>query len=200
MAQDELAADEETAPEAEASVEESTAEEGADEEAAPAVAEAGSAELASEGGAMDGGRFRFGISGGPGVLLVDPVSLVYGGIDLRLGYQIDDLIAVYAQPQLGFYGGTFGGVTGIGGIVGATAVVDVTLEDRFFVGGGAGFGVLNNPSGPAIHLRGGFYPLMSRSTEKARRKGLMLGVDLRVYFTDGGTGIHPMASIGYEAF
>jgi hypothetical protein len=162
------------------------------------------AEETTGGAPADGPRFRFGISGGAGPLIVSgggqSVTLVYGGIDMRLGAQINDLIAVYAQPQLGFYGGDFGGTTGIGGLVGISVLADFTLSDQFFVGVGGGFGVLNNPSGPELHFRGGFYPIVTHVEGKARRKGLMLGADLRFHFLDGATGVAPTFSIGYEAF
>lgn len=158
------------------------------------------------GGATDGPRFRFGVSGGAGPLFFSAggqsVSPFYGGVDLRLGAQINELVAVYAQPQLGYYGG--GGLAGGGGIAGVSVLADFTLSDRFFVGGGGGFAMLQNPTGPELHFRGGFYPLMSRVEGKARRKGLMLGVDFRVHFVSqngaSGTGVAPTFSIGYEAF
>jgi hypothetical protein len=153
----------------------------------------------------DGSRFRFGVSAGAGPLLASAggqsVTPFYGGMDLRFGMQINDLIAIYAQPQLGFYGGNFGGTTGVGGLLGASVLGDFTFSDRFFAGAGVGYGVLNNPSGPELHFRGGFYPLVNRADDKARRKGLMLGVDFRVHLVSGGiTAIAPTFSIGYEAF
>lgn len=152
----------------------------------------------------DGARFRFGVAGGPGLLFIDSTVLGYGGVDLRLGAQINDLIGIYVQPQLGAYAGTYGGMVGIGGLVGVSGVVDFTLADRFFVGVGGGFGVLNSPSGPEVHLRVGGYPIMKRSDERARRRGLMVGLDFRLHFVSSGgtslTGIAPTINIGYEAF
>jgi hypothetical protein len=157
---------------------------------------------------IDGGRFRFGINATAGLERVSAsgqsVSGTMYGADLRLGYQINDLIAVYAQPHLSFGSlGTSVAGTPVSGSTGTfigTVMGEVTLIDRVFVGGGFGYGVLNNPSGPTIDLRAGGYPLMSRSDKYARRKGLMLGVDFRSVFVSGATGILVMGAIGYEAF
>lgn len=143
-------------------------------------------------------RFRFGIAGGAGILSTSGVSLTYGGMDMRFGAQINDLIAVYAQPQMGYYSAK--GIVVGGGLLGASVVADVTLLDHFFVGGGVGYAILNNPSGAELHLRAGGYPISVRSKEKIRRKGLMLGADLRLHFVQGLTFVAPTFNIGYEAF
>jgi hypothetical protein len=149
----------------------------------------------------DDGRFRFGVAGGAGLMSWDGPTFWYGGVDLRFGYQINDMIGVYAQPQLGIYGGDAGaGLVGTGGLIGTSAVVDFTFVDQVFVGGGLGYAILNNPSGVEIHLRAGGYPLYSDSKEKARRKGLMLGADLRLHFVEGYTFVAPTFNIGYEAY
>ncbi len=128
-------------------VEETPVEEAAvEEEATTTVAPAPTGKPTSASGA-DGPRFRFGISAGGG-FLAGPVSGGYGGGDLRLGVQVNDLVAVYAQPQLGYYGADGSSIGG--GLLGATAIVDVTLIDRFFVGAGGGYAILINPSGPEL--------------------------------------------------
>jgi hypothetical protein len=143
--------------------------------------------------------------GGAGLLSVsddlgNSASGGYYGLDLHLGAQINDMIGVYAVPQLGGYSLDVGSMTGFGGLIGGSAVVDFTFIDRIFVGGGGGFAVLNNPSGAELHLRAGGYPLVSRSDEKVRRKALSLAVDFRVHFVDGFTGVAPTFNIGYESF
>jgi len=145
-------------------------------------------------------RFRFGVSAGAGPIVWDGPTLTYGGADVRVGVQINQLIGVYVQPQLGFYSGNFNGATGIGGIVGASAGADFTFFDRFFVGAGAGYAVLNNPHGFEAHFRIGAYPIVSGGDTRARRKGLMIGVDMRLHFLDGATFFAPTFAIGYEAF
>lgn len=120
---------------------------------------------------------------------------------MRFGAQINDLLGVYAQPVLGYYSTSDVGILAVGGLIGASAIADVTLMDRFFVGGGFGYHIYNNPAGPSLVLRAGGYPLMGRSKEKIRRKGLMLGVDLRATFLqDIAPIVHPTFNLGYEAF
>lgn len=151
----------------------------------------------------DGVRFRGGVSAVAGGMFISDYSGFLAGVDGRLGLQINDLIGVYAVPHL-----TFGPVsTGAGavqvssviGVFSATGVVDATFIDQVFVGGGAGFGVVNNPSGPVIHFRAGGYPLMGDG-DGARRKGLMLGADLRLFVLSGATVMQVTGGIGYEAF
>jgi hypothetical protein len=160
--------------------------------------------------AADGGRFRFGINATAGVESVSAdnsnasLSGPMFGLDVRLGYQVMNLLAIYAEPHLSFgsLGTGAGGVPisgGTGTFVG-TALAEVTLIDRLFVAAGAGYGVLNNPSGFAIEARIGGYPLMVRSDKGPRRKGLMLGGTFRDVFVDGATGTLFMGCIGYEAF
>ena len=177
--------------------EEASAEEAPAEEATTTAAPAAPEKPTSATGA-DVPRFRFGISAGGG-FLAGPVSGGYGGGDLRLGFEVNNLIGVYAQPQLGYYGAD--GFSIGGGLVGASAIVDVTLVDRFFVGAGGGYAILNNPSGPELHFRFGGYPVMARSTKGMNRKGLSLAVDLRMFFVDGyDMFVSPTLNIGYEAF
>lgn len=183
-----------------------TAEEGSESEAASASEPSAAAipetkaPPTSEAGA-DGGRFRFGVALGAGPLFADGIDMTYYGADLRFGWQLSDALAVYAQPQLGYY--KLDGASalfGSGGLIGASVVADYTLFDRAFLGAGVGYGILNNPSGAEIHLRAGGYPLMWRSDTKIRRRGIMLGVDFRMHFLDGYTFVAPTFNVGYDAF
>jgi hypothetical protein len=148
----------------------------------------------------DGVRFRGGVSGGGGGLFLENYTMGIGGFDGRVGVQINDLIGVYAQPQVGVYGGDLGGIGGIGGLAGASVVVDFTFLDQIFVGAGGGFAILNNPLAGELHLRAGGYPLMGYGEDGVRRKGLMLSADVRMFFLEGYVLLSPTASIGYEAF
>lgn len=156
---------------------------------------------------VDGARFRFGVSGGVGFFSAASevgsakVSCTYYGADLRLGAQINDLIGVYAQPTLGYYSANGSGGLAAGGLLGLAVVADATIVDRLFVGAGVGYTVYNSPAGITPILRVGGYPLMSRSDVKARRKGLMVGADLRFTSLEGlKTIVMPTFNLGYEAF
>ena len=156
----------------------------------------------------DGGRFRFGVNGAVGLESVSAdgasVSGAMFGADVRLGWQFSHLLAIYLQPHISFgsLGMSSGGATisgGTGTFIG-TVLGEATFLDHFFAGAGVGYGVFNNPSGFALDLRAGGYPLMGHGDDGIRRKGLMLGVDFRTVFLDGATGILFMGTVGYEAF
>lgn len=181
------------------------------EEAAPAATPAPATPAANGGDASstlaDGARFRFGASGGLGFFSVgsdaspDKVSCTYYGADLRFGAQVNNLIGVYAQPTLGYYSVNGSGGLAAGGLLGMAVIADATFIDRLFVGAGVGYTVYNSPGGITPILRVGGYPLMSRSDQKARRKGLMAGIDLRFTSLEGlKTIIMPTFNVGYEAF
>lgn len=159
-------------------------------------------EAKSEVKPEDGARFRFGVSAGGGGWFADQFSAGLGGVDVRLGVQINDLIGVYAQPHLSFGVASVQKISGATGMFAADVLVDVTLADRFFIAAGGGFGILNNPVGGGPMFRLGAYPLMGKGD--ARRKGLMIGADLRlVFLSNAGQGltvVNPFFSIGYEAF
>jgi hypothetical protein len=159
----EAGAEEGTTEEATPGEEAPPVEEPAAETAAPAADEAGWSKPgeASTGGSAagrDGARFRFGISGGALALFGAGSSFPYGGADLRLGVQVNDMIGIYVQPQLGFYGGNTAAGFGTGGLVGASAVADFTFVDRIFVGAGFGYAVLQQPLGARAPLSLGRLP------------------------------------------
>ncbi|MFO0580419.1 MAG: hypothetical protein U1A78_41130 [Polyangia bacterium] len=148
----------------------------------------------------DGVRFRGGISLGGGGEFVSGFTAGLGGLDGRLGVQINKLVGVYLQPHFSAGAGSIGNVSGATATAAATVLADFTFIDRIFVGAGAGYGLVNNPHGAAIHFRFGGYPLMKFSEVAPRRKGLMVGADLRTYFTQVGPVVQFMAAVGYEAY
>lgn len=163
------------------------------------------AEPAVAPAAQDGPRFRFGISGGGGGEFIEGLNAWMVGVDARIGLQINDLVGVYVQPHLSF--GRFpaaasGGVplSGSTGTFAFAAMVDFTLNDLIVFGAGAGYGVLNNPSGPMLAARVGAYPIRGRTAGAARRKGLVVSAEMRAIFTDVGNGVQLMAMVGYEAY
>jgi len=191
-----------------ASPEEATPE-GAQQEATPEAAEQDATADASPSAAVDGGRFRFGINGAVGLESVSAsgasVSGAMFGLDVRLGWQFSHLLAIYVQPHLSFGSlssdeGTAGTVSGFTGTVLVTAMGEVTFLDRLFAGAGFGYGVFNNPSGFALDLKVGGYPLVGRDENGIRRTGLMVGLDFRTVFLEGATGLLIMGCIGYESF
>ena len=59
----------------------------------------------------------------------------------------------------------------------------------------------NNPSGPVFQFRSGGYPVMHASTTEARRRGLMIGADVRLFrAVNSINATMIMVSLGYEKF
>lgn len=148
----------------------------------------------------DGFRFRGGVSLAAGTMILSNYSGFLAGVDGRLGVQINDMIGVYAVPHLTLGPVSAGGFSTFIGVFSTTAVVDVTLIDQIYVGAGGGFGVVNNPTGPTLHFRAGGYPLMGYGENGIRRKGLMVGADMRMYLLSGITVMELTGGVGYEAF
>lgn len=96
--------------------------------------------------------------------------------------------------------GERGGLAVFTGFAGATANVDFTFFDRLQAGIGAGGAILNNPGAGELHIRVAGYPLLGKGFDGVRRKGLSVGLDMRVYFASGITIVNTMVGVGYEAF
>jgi hypothetical protein len=152
----------------------------------------------------DGVRFRGGVDLQGGGLFVDGYGVGLAGVSGRLGVQINNLIGVYAQPYFALGGGSAYGGTGFLGIAGADAVVDFTLNSVLFFGVGGGAGYLQNVGAEDVLFRVGFYPIVAHRPRRARRSGLMIGVDVRPYFFSevggGQTILNVMGKIGFEAY
>lgn len=173
----------------------------------PATATNGTAAVDQTPLRLDKPRFRGGISAGVGGFFGgytagdQTFSATLGGIDGRLGVQLNDLIGIYAQPHLSMGSVTDGANKGLTGVLAGSVLADFTVLNRLFVGVGGGVGLLNNPSGPMLHFRLGGYPLLAFG-EGARRKALVVAVDLRFVFLSApySTATMPFFTIGYEAF
>ena len=180
----------------------------------------------------DGGRFRGGVGLEGGAMIVPGGGGSFGlaGVQGQIGYQISNLIGVYAVPNFDIVFGKVGGVN-----VGAALMVDFTPTELITVGAGASFadfaaiGGTSNGTGLAtatvaggslyggrLHL--GINPAVSIGENGIRRKGLVIGIDVNLLTgpfasetaTSGGGltatvsdrsfVIQPMASISYQAF
>lgn len=156
---------------------------------------------ASEGGFRNGFSLSAGQEFGTSDSGVEFSGQLFG-VDWRIGAQVNKALAVYLDTHMSL--GTVKEGAAASGITGnfATAVVgEYTLPMRLFVGGGFGWGVLNNPSGPLAQVRIGYYPFEKTSMGKARR--LNVALDTRLYFTDYAGGLtmkHIALSIGYDRF
>lgn len=129
------------------------------------------------------------------------ISATLFGVDWRIGYRISEPISVHLHSHLSFGSGKEGnGASGLTGNVATALVAEYTLPMRLFVGAGGGYGVLNNPHGPLLEARVGYYPLKKKSAGKARR--LNIALDYRAYFANQGYGTvnHVAISLGYDRF
>lgn len=122
------------------------------------------------------------------------------GVDWRIGAQVNSALGLYVHSHLSLGTAKIGATSGYTGNLATAVVGEYTLPIRLFVGGGFGYGVLNNPSGPLAELRAGWYPFKKSSDGKARR--LNLAVDARFYFAGPaiGTVTHLALSLGYDRF
>ncbi|MFW6088056.1 MAG: hypothetical protein ACODAG_12675, partial [Myxococcota bacterium] len=171
---------------------------------APQQQQAAQGQPTGPDGRVDGARFRGGVAltgGGEFVSSADFSAKMFG-VDGRLGVQLNHLLGLYAALHLSFGSGSERGASVSTGTFATFAMADFTFLDALFAGAGIGYGVMNNPSGPALAFRVGGYPLKSAPDDRARRRGLMVSFEARTYFLGDpyGTGLQFMAAVGYEAF
>jgi hypothetical protein len=123
------------------------------------------------------------------------------GADWRIGWRINEPLSIYLHSHLSFGSGKeSNGASGATGNFAAALVAEYLLPMRVFIGGGGGFGVLNNPNGPLAEARIGYYPMKTNAVGKARRLNITL--DYRAYFANQGYGMvnHVALSLGYDRF
>ena len=123
------------------------------------------------------------------------------GVDWRIGWRINEPISVHLHSHLSFGSASEGsGSSGVTGTFASALMGEYTLPMRVFVAGGAGYGVLNNPNGPIVAARVGYYPFKTEGVGKKRR--LNVSVDYRAYFADGGYGkVNQIQfTLGYDRF
>lgn len=121
------------------------------------------------------------------------------GVDWRIGAQINPQLAVYLDSHLSFGTAAIGTASGVTGNFATAVIGEYTLPMRIFVGGGGGYGVLNNPNGPLAQARAGWYPFEAKADGKSRR--LNVALDSRFYFVDQiGTVSQFSLTLGYDRF
>ena len=129
------------------------------------------------------------------------ISATMFGIDWRIGWRVNEPVAVYLHSHLSFGSGSEGsGASGATGTFASALMGEYMLPARAFVAGGLGYGILNNPNGPVVAARAGYYPFESHSIGKARR--LNVAIDYRSYSVNQGYGRvnQVQFSLGYDRF
>jgi hypothetical protein len=124
------------------------------------------------------------------------------GLDWRIGAHINENYSVYLQTHLSFGNAHIGQAAGVTSDFAAALMAERTLPMRTFVAAGAGYGVLNNPSGPLGQVRVGWYPMEDSQLGVISRR-LNVALDARWYFADSmtvGTVTQIAATIGYDRF
>jgi hypothetical protein len=180
-------------------------------------------QVAPEG---DHGRFRGGIEMDFGLFKPPAGALGAIGPSGQLGYQINNLIGVYAVPGFNILFGSAGGLD-----ITAGAVVDFTiLDDQLTIGAGPEFGAFAFFGSTAAGGGGGYggrihaawNAIIGKGADGVRRKGLVIGLDLRFIIGPEATAsasnvgtinetasgsasttgftFAPMLSVGYVAF
>ena len=122
------------------------------------------------------------------------------GVDWRIGARINDPVSIYLHSHLSFGSASEnnGANSGVTATMAAALVGEYRLPMNVFVGAGGGYGVLNNPKGPLLEARVGYYPLKTAATGKVRR--LNVALDYRMFMANQGYGNvnHVAVSLGYD--
>jgi hypothetical protein len=128
------------------------------------------------------------------------VSATMFGIDWRIGWRINEPISVYLHSHMSFGSGSDNTGDGFTGTFASALMAEYLLPMRVFVAGGAGYGVLNNPNGPIVAARAGYYPFKTEAVGKKRR--LNVSLDWRSYFANQGYGTvnQVQLTLGYDRF
>jgi hypothetical protein len=172
----------------------------------------------------DQARFRWGISGFGGPL-AGGLSGGHGGIDARLGAQINETVGIYGQPMLllgAGYGSeasaTSASVSASGiALYGIGALVDATFANLFYIA--AGPEILHGAMGSASSTvsttgtsqsaagsTGPYFSIATRlgfafgSMKPKRRKAFTVGLDMRIIFNPGDPVLTPGLALGYDSF
>jgi hypothetical protein len=168
--------------------------------------------------APDHARFRGGVSGEAGAMIIPESDLTLGiaGVQGQIGAQITHLVGVYWVPGFDIIFGKAGGVN-----FSSAVLVDFTFIDMISVGIGPDVGAF-----AAIGTTGAFasganyggrlhfavHPVFGRGDDGVRRKAFSIGIESRFLggpvVTAGPLGqnvevtgfiVQPMATIGYTA-
>ncbi len=184
---------------------------------AKAAEEEGEEAAAATGEAPDHARFRGGVAGEAGAMIIPDSSLTLGiaGVQGQIGAQITHLVGVYWVPGFDIIFGKAGGVN-----FSSAVMVDFTFLDMISVGVGPDVGAFaaigTNAIATGVNYGGrlhfAVHPVFGRGDDGVRRKAFSIGVESRFLggpvaaatdtdstATVTGIIVQPMATIGYTA-
>jgi hypothetical protein len=170
----------------------------------------------------DGARFRGGIAlEGGAIIIPSGYTVGLGGVQGQLGVQVNNMVGIYAVPNLDIVFGQVGGVN-----IGSALLVDFTF-DKITVGAGpdvSAFAAIGGGNG-SVSAAGGalyggrlhlaFHPALSTGEDGIRRKAFSIGLDMRLLAGAAGSAstngvtteasatnfvLSPMLTLGYSAF
>jgi len=167
------------------------------------LASSTSVALADEpAGSTSGLRNGFSLSAGQEFGGDRDLTATLFGVDWRIGWRIDESISAHLHSHISFGSGHEGnGASGFTGNFATAVVGEYTMPFGLFGGVGGGYGVLNNPNGPLLEARVGYYFSGAKPTPVKKRR-LNVSLDYRAYFANQGYGMvnHVAVSIGYDRF
>lgn len=143
-------------------------------------------------------RFRGGIAAGPTVIVV-PDVLGGGGLHGRLGVQINDVLALHADPSVVAYAND----GELGMLAGLAFMGDATLGDVVTAGAGPSLQIVadgdgNFGVGPRVLV--GAHLLRGRGDDRVRRTSLFLAAEADILFGPPDPVVAPSLLLGYEAY
>jgi hypothetical protein len=179
--------------------------------------------------AGDGPRFRGGIALEGGTLIDSGTNVGAIGPVGQLGVQINNLVGIYAVPGFDILFGPAGGIDLTFAVMADFTILNdqltlgAGLDSGVFAAFGSGAGLAGAGYGARLHAA--WNALVSRGANGVRRRGLVIGLDLRMLVgpeasvstsgcgaatelgancnaqaSENGFVFSPMLSIGYQAF
>ncbi|MBN2801644.1 MAG: hypothetical protein JXR91_00980 [Deltaproteobacteria bacterium] len=161
-------------------------------------------------------RFRFGVSGMGGPILGD-IRGGAGGLDLRAGVQINELIGAYIQPMVALGAGasssdTSASLSGLA-VAGLAAMAEFDFINMLFVAvgpeilaGGIAEASVSETSGSGSASKGPYFGIAARAgvaigkTRPHRRSKFSIALDMHVIFAPNAVAVLPMIAFGFDMF
>ncbi len=129
------------------------------------------------------------------------VSATMFGVDWRIGWRFTEAVSAHLHSHMSFGSLDSDVETGFTGTFATAVVGEYTMPFGLFGGVGGGWGVLNNPNGPLLEARVGYY-ISGAEPTVAKKRRLNVALDYRAYAVGGpyGTVNQVQLTVGYDRF